>query len=171
MGLRRRAGGEGAAIDKYSPDQTHSAMASTVLFLCTGNYYRSRYAEELFNHLARRAGLDWEAMSHALAIERGKDNVGPMARQTIDALTSDGISPLGISRMPAVCTHDALAASDMVVAVKEAEHRILLAERFPGWEDRVTYWHVHDIDVAPSGVALGELKALVEALVKRLAKV
>ncbi|MGM4967020.1 hypothetical protein AB7714_26215 [Tardiphaga sp. 1201_B9_N1_1] len=32
-------------------------MARTVLFLCTGNYYRSRYAEELFNHLARRAGL------------------------------------------------------------------------------------------------------------------
>ena len=24
----------------------------TVLFLCTGNYYRSRFAEELFNHEA-----------------------------------------------------------------------------------------------------------------------
>lgn len=146
-------------------------MARTILFLCTGNYYRSRYAEELFNHLARRAGLDWEATSHALAIERGKDNVGPMARQTIDALRIDGISPLGASRMPAACTHDALAASDMVVAVKEAEHRILLVTRFPGWEDRVTYWHVHDIDVAPPDVALAELKALVEALVQRLANV
>lgn len=146
-------------------------MARTVLFLCTGNYYRSRYAEELFNHLARRARLDWEATSHALAIERGKDNVGPMAWQTIDALTIDGISPLGASRMPAVCTHDALEASDMVVAVKEAEHRTLLAERFPGWEDRVIYWHVHDIDVAPPDVALAELKVLTEALVQRLAKV
>ncbi|WP_441228813.1 low molecular weight phosphatase family protein [Tardiphaga sp. 20_F10_N6_6] len=146
-------------------------MARTVLFLCTGNYYRSRYAEELFNHLARRAGLDWEAVSLALAIERGRDNIGPMARQTIDALTIDSIAPLGASRMPAVCTHDALAASDMVVAVKEAEHRTLLVTRFPGWEDRVTYWHVHDIDVAPPDVALGELKALVEALVQRLANV
>ena len=27
----------------------------TVLFLCTGNYYRSRFAEELFNHHAERA--------------------------------------------------------------------------------------------------------------------
>ncbi|MGM4919666.1 hypothetical protein [Tardiphaga sp. 813_E8_N1_3] len=143
-------------------------MARTVLFLCTGNYYRSRYAEELFNHLARRAGLDWEATSHALAIERGKDNVGPMARQTIDALIVDGISPLGVSRMPAPCTHEALAASDMVVAVKEAEHRTLLVARFPGWEDRVTYWHVHDIDVAPPDVALGELKAHVERLVREL---
>ncbi len=143
-------------------------MASTVLFLCTGNYYRSRYAEELFNHLARRAGLDWEATSHALAIERGRDNVGPMARQTIDALTIDGISPIGASRMPAVCTLDALEASDMIVAVKEAEHRALLTERFPGWENRVTYWHVHDIDVARPDEALPELKAHVTQLVQSL---
>jgi protein-tyrosine-phosphatase len=36
-----------------------------VLFLCTGNYYRSRYAEELFNHLARAEGLGWRAFSDA----------------------------------------------------------------------------------------------------------
>ena len=34
-----------------------------VLFLCTGNYYRSRYAEELFNHLARGENLPWRASS------------------------------------------------------------------------------------------------------------
>jgi protein-tyrosine-phosphatase len=145
-------------------------MAKTILFLCTGNYYRSRYAEELFNHLVRDAGLDWEATSRALAIERGKDNVGPIAWQTRDALTADGISPLGASRMPSVCTREALAASDMVVAVKEAEHRVLLAERFPGWDDRVTYWHVHDIDFAHHDVALAELKAHVEALVHELSE-
>jgi len=27
----------------------------TVLFLCTGNFYRSRFAEEVFNHLSPRA--------------------------------------------------------------------------------------------------------------------
>jgi len=27
-------------------------MERTVLFLCTGNYYRSRFADELFNHKA-----------------------------------------------------------------------------------------------------------------------
>lgn len=138
------------------------------LFLCTGNYYRSRYAEELFNHLARNAGLGWEATSLALAIERGKDNVGPMAQPTRDALAVDGISPVGAQRMPAACTVDALQASDLVVAVKEAEHRALLAERFPGWEDRVTYWHVHDIDAAHPDAALAELKAHVEVLVQSL---
>jgi protein-tyrosine-phosphatase len=34
-----------------------------VLFLCTGNYYRSRFAELLFNYRARSTGLAWEASS------------------------------------------------------------------------------------------------------------
>ena len=38
-----------------------------VLFLCTGNYYRSRYAEEIFNHQAGRDGLGWRAFSRAVA--------------------------------------------------------------------------------------------------------
>jgi protein-tyrosine phosphatase len=33
----------------------------TVLFLCTGNHYRGRFAEESFNHEAERVGLDWIA--------------------------------------------------------------------------------------------------------------
>src|SRR5579884_2286819 len=51
----------------------------TVLFLCTGNYYRSRFAEALFDAVAVGRGLDWRAESRGLAIERGVGNVGPMA--------------------------------------------------------------------------------------------
>ena len=35
----------------------------TVLFLCTGNYYRSRFAEALFDSVAVRMGLPWRASS------------------------------------------------------------------------------------------------------------
>ncbi len=60
----------------------------TVLFLCTGNYYRSRHAEAVFNHHAAAAGLGWRATSRGLALERGANNVGPLARATIDRLTA-----------------------------------------------------------------------------------
>ena len=42
-----------------------------VLFLCTGNYYRSRFAEAVFNSVAARMGLSWRASSRGLALERG----------------------------------------------------------------------------------------------------
>jgi protein-tyrosine phosphatase len=35
----------------------------TVLFLCTGNYYRSRYAEIYFNSVASKMELPWKATS------------------------------------------------------------------------------------------------------------
>jgi hypothetical protein len=49
--------------------------------------------------------------------------------------------------------------------VKEAEHRPLLSERFAGWERRVTYWHVHDIDGEAPANALGEIDRQVEKLI------
>jgi protein-tyrosine-phosphatase len=55
----------------------------TVLFLCTGNYYRSRFAEILFNSVAAPMGLPWRASSRGLAIERGVNNIGPMSISAI----------------------------------------------------------------------------------------
>jgi protein-tyrosine phosphatase len=39
----------------------------------------------------------------------------------------------------------------------------MLAARFAGWEERVTYWHVHDLDAAPPEDALREIEQLVRA--------
>jgi protein-tyrosine phosphatase len=139
-----------------------------VLFLCTGNYYRSRYAEELFNHSATLLNLCWRASSRALAIECGKDNVGPIAIATVGALGEDGIVPINGTRFPLACSNDDLAAATIVVAVKESEHRNLLATRFSGWENRVVYWNIHDIDQAHPVEALAELKAHVKSLIDLL---
>ena len=57
-----------------------------LLFLCTGNYYRSRFAEILFNSVAQQEGLPWEAGSRGLALERGFNNVGPIAKSVVQAL-------------------------------------------------------------------------------------
>ena len=54
-----------------------------VLFLCTGNYYRSRFAEVLFNSVAGKLGLPWRASSRGLALERGV----PVTFLVKDALT------------------------------------------------------------------------------------
>jgi protein-tyrosine phosphatase len=139
-----------------------------ILFLCTGNYYRSRFAEELFNHHAPMLGGDWSATSRALAIERGVNNVGSLSVYTRKALEERGIAARGADRMPAPCSLSDLESAKLVVALKETEHRPLLTERFRGWEDRVTYWHVDDVDIASPVAALSEIDRQVDGLIRRL---
>ncbi|CAL1239144.1 low molecular weight phosphatase family protein [Candidatus Methylocalor cossyra] len=146
-------------------------MASPrVLFLCTGNYFRSRFAELLFNHRARSAGLPWLAESRGLAIERGHGNVGPISANTLRALAERGIHPEPPVRFPVPLREADLRQARYVVAVKEAEHRPLLDLKFPGWAERVEFWHVDDVDCAPPEHALAVLEGEVERLLRRLAE-
>jgi protein-tyrosine phosphatase len=71
-------------------------------------------------------------------------------------------------RIPCDVTAADLAGADLIVAVKEVEHRPMLVRRFPGWADRVHYWHVDDIPQVPATLALARLDALVRALVAEL---
>ena len=134
-----------------------------VLFLCTGNYYRSRFAEEMFNHEARIAGLNWRAFSRGLATEPSPENVGAISTFALQALNDRSISPA--ERFPVVCTIGDLESADRIIALKEAEHRLFLEQRFPGWENRASYWHVHDIDVAEPADTIAAIDRLVRELI------
>jgi len=143
---------------------------NTILFLCTGNYYRSRFAEMYFNHLVAEAGLPWTAESRGLAIERGVHLVGPISPATVAELNALGVVLPADHRGMLQCSSDDLHSASRVIAIKEAEHRPLLCERFAGWENRVTYWHVHDLDGSTTAEALGELRHLVQVLVTELSR-
>jgi protein-tyrosine phosphatase len=142
----------------------------TVLFLCTGNYYRSRFAEHLFNHLARQRNLCWRAISRALSNETGSWKVGPISRFALAGLQARGIRSDEPHREPVYCHEPDLCNADMVIALKETEHRPLVSRRFPDWPDRIEYWHIHDIDQALPEDALAELEQLVDNLIARLAE-
>jgi protein-tyrosine-phosphatase len=145
-----------------------AAVEPVVLFLCTGNYYRSRFAEILFNHLARGRRMNWRAESRGLDLKIGTRNVGPISVHTRDACAARGLALPEPLRMPLAVCGDDLAAARLVIAVKEAEHRPYLSRLFPDWSDRVRYWHVHDLDAGAADVAMGELESLVRGLVNEL---
>ncbi len=136
----------------------------SVLFLCTGNYYRSRLAEIHFNSVAEKMGLPWMAFSRGLAIEKGVNNVGPIAASSIKTLATMGVhASAELSRFPIQVTTEDLEKAHYIVALKQAEHLPLLEERFPTWIEKVEFW---DVDDAPEALAVIEREVM--ALTARL---
>ena len=143
-------------------------MSHRVLFLCTGNYYRSRFAEILFNHLAQDAAPKWSAFSRALAIELGTRNEGPISAHTRKACADRKLSIAEPIRFPQSAAEEDFLSASRVIALKEAEHRAYMRERFPHWADRIEYWHVHDLDAAHPHEACAEIERLVRGLVDKI---
>jgi len=137
-----------------------------VLFLCTGNYYRSRLAEALFNDAAERRGLAWRAFSRGLATHLAPPfGLSPV---TTAELQRRGIPFSRTSANPQQVVEADFQRAARVIAVKETEHRPLMAKLHPAWEKRITYWQVDDLDCAPPEVGIAGIEANVNALLAEL---
>ena len=143
-------------------------MAQIVLFICTGNYYRSRFAEIFFNALAEEAGIDWSADSRGLKHDIS-GNVGPISSYTVAALAERNIFLTDAIRFPLPLLVEDLQEASQIIALNEDEHRTPLEARFPEWADRVDYWHVPDEDRMTISEALAAIELQVRALLEGLA--
>lgn len=139
-----------------------------VLFLCTGNYYRSRFAQHLFNHLARQQELDWHADSRGLALERGINNIGAISQYAVAELQIRGVNVPDNERYPRQALNQDFLIADLIIALDQEEHRPLMSERFPQWIDAVEYWLIHDTHITLPTMALSQLNHNIMELVERL---
>jgi protein-tyrosine phosphatase len=142
----------------------------TVLFLCTGNYYRSRFTELLFNSLASPMDLDWTASSRGIVLELGIRNVGPISPYALRGLKARGIRVEQDIRFPMPLREQDLAQADLIIALNEKEHLPYLETRFPGWGERVECWHVSDLDGTSADEAMLDMEREVRSLVRRLSQ-
>jgi protein-tyrosine phosphatase len=144
------------------------SFEASVLFLCSGNYYRSRFAELLFNHLIASTGLRYRADSAGLWPNCRAYNVGPISSDTVTALRQRGVPLPESHRIPRDVTEADIRAAAVTIALKEAEHRKVVATRFPSLLERVEFWHVHDVEDAPPSEAIPLIETNVRALIARL---
>lgn len=141
----------------------------TVLFLCTGNYYRSRFAEEIFNHQARALGFSWRADSRGLRREMNTlYNVGPISVDTLIALQQRGILPRNDERSPASVTLGDLKEATRIIALSKREHYPMMADSFPAFADLIEYWDVEDLDVWEVQRTIERIERRVTELIKSL---
>ena len=140
-----------------------------ILFLCTGNYYRSRFSEYFFNDLASKKGIKWEADSRGLNVNPESGNVGEISSEVIKALESLDIQIDSVSlREPMQVQQTDLENATHVVAVDEVAHRPLMQSKFPQWVDKIEYWLVKDLDENPNEPPLLQLQNNIQLLLEKL---
>jgi protein-tyrosine phosphatase len=140
-------------------------MNNKLLFICTGNYYRSRYAELFFNDLTLKSQINWQASSRGLAADEGH-NVGPIAPHVLKRLELRGIPLNGHARFPLQLKEKDLLEANLIIALDRHDHQPMMAKQFPAWADRITYWDVPDLNIMDSENALSGIERDINSLVE-----
>jgi protein-tyrosine phosphatase len=136
-----------------------------VLFICTGNYYRSRYAELYFNARATPM-LGWRAESRGFCLSA--DNVGPIAACVPDRLSTCALPVPAATRFPLQLQEQDLIRANRIIALDEVEHRSYVETLFPAWRQRIGYWRVSDVAGMRVEEALRAIEHEVDALLDEL---
>ncbi len=135
-----------------------------VLFICTGNFYRSRFAEAVFNHHAEAMSLPERAFSRGLLAHIVDGELSP---HTARAMAERKIPMHCTSLLPTALRIVDFTRARHVVALHEEEHRPMLAARYPDWVEKVRYWSVSDLPLAPE-IALPQIEENVLRLLAEL---
>ena len=118
-----------------------------------------------FSGYAKRFAL--AQASRGLEAEQHR-NTGPVSPVVVERLKQLGIVVGKDMRGPMQAERGDFEQANILVALKEAEHRPMIARHFSGWEGRVEYWQVDDLDCAGPETALACIESAVKELVSRL---
>lgn len=140
-----------------------------ILFLCTGNYYRSRFCEEYFNHGAKRRGLSWRADSRGLAPDVAVfRNPGPISPKTLEGLRTLGVDLDGDLRYPLPARFIDFDRADRAIALSRREHGPMVESFFPAHERAVEYWEVGDVEIESTASAIEKMIGLTDRLLAEI---
>ena len=140
-----------------------------ILFLCTGNYYRSRFAEEFFNyHIAYRNGQSYQAFSRGLARDiDALRNPGPISKHALEKLDELNIPPERSEEYPVSAQASDFHEADEIIALCKREHRPMMESRFPEFADNITYWEIEDVQWEEPKQAMNQLVERLNRFMKR----
>ncbi|TNE53914.1 MAG: low molecular weight phosphatase family protein [Bacteroidetes bacterium] len=132
-------------------------VISRILFLCTGNFYRSRFAEIYFNEQVKHHHPDISAFSRGFEVFAAR-NSGPLSLHTNTFLEHLNIPlPVPLS-FPVQLEDSDFEVADFTIALDHAEHLPMLRKYFPHRESEVEFWSFADVQFAAPEQVLPALK-------------
>lgn len=140
--------------------------APAILFLCTANYYRSRFSEIYFNHLAAAEGLAVRADSAGLEMQKWRTYTpGELSPHTVAALGELGVAIEAPYRAPR--QFDPKRSGGVrLIALSQSEHHPMVSRRFPDVLDQVEFWGVEDVEFESPETAIRMMKESVERCIR-----
>lgn len=144
----------------------NSGFMQSILFICTGNYYRSRFSESYFNARVQEARLPFQADSAGLRANH-PGNVGPISIFARKRLERHDIQA-DLQRFPRSITQNDFSTSAQIIALDESEHRPMMEQQWPSYADKITYWHIPDIQFMEPEEALDRMTEVLERFLDQL---
>ncbi|HUM91595.1 MAG TPA: low molecular weight phosphatase family protein [Candidatus Competibacter sp.] len=136
-----------------------------ILFLCTGNYYRSRFCEEYFNHGAGLRGLAWRGELRGVAPPGSRFcHPRPLSPASPGALRDRGVALDGNLRYPLAAHSADLARADRTIALSRREHEPMVESFFPAYGRAIEYWEVGDVEIESPASAIEKMVELTDQL-------
>jgi len=114
--------------------------------------------------------MPWRAFSRGLAIHLVPPNFH-LSPHTREHLTARKMEVRHTAPERTQLTEQDLAASEVIIALKDGEHRPMIRSMFPDWEKRVVFWDVGDQPEVKPDDGLPAIEKQVMGLIEELSGV
>ena len=136
-----------------------------ILFVCTANIFRSRFSEEVYNHLANRFDLSIRAYSAGLMVGHYKTRT--IYAPALEQLKLLNIVPRRKDELSIHINDLDLKQFDQVICMDKNEHQPMVRKNKNLINLNIEYWDIVDEPLVSRNISLPQCYKKVEKLVNR----